>query len=54
MIRVHRGLVAGILLGIAVGCSPSQGPVQDPVTVAFFGDQGLSEIYDLVDQPARG
>ena len=43
MIRVHRGLVAGILFGIVVGCSPSQGPVQDPVTVAFFGDQGLSE-----------
>ena len=43
MRRIHRGIVVGIALGIVIGCSPSQSPAQDPVTVAFFGDQGLSE-----------
>ncbi len=39
MTRIRQGLVIGVLIAVFAGCSQRPGSV----TVAFFGDQGLSE-----------
>ncbi len=39
MTRIVRGLAIGVLIAVSVGCAPRP----ESVTVAFFGDQGLSE-----------
>ncbi len=39
MTRIRTGLVIGALIAVFAGCAPRQ----DSVTVAFFGDQGLSD-----------
>ena len=39
MTRIPKGLVIGVLIAVSVGCAPRP----ESVTVAFFGDQGLSE-----------
>lgn len=39
MTRIIKALAVGVLIAVVAGCAPRQGPV----TVAFFGDQGLSD-----------
>ena len=39
MTRIRQGLVIGVLIAVFAGCSQRPGSV----TVAFFGDQGLSD-----------
>lgn len=39
MTRIIKALAIGVLIAVVAGCAPRQ----DPVTVAFFGDQGLSD-----------
>lgn len=39
MTRLRQGLVIGVSIAVFAGCSPRP----ESVTVAFFGDQGLSE-----------
>lgn len=39
MTRIIKALAVGVLIAVVAGCAPRQGSV----TVAFFGDQGLSD-----------
>lgn len=39
MTRIRTGLVIGVLVAVFAGCAPRE----DSITVAFFGDQGLSD-----------
>jgi len=39
MTRIIKALAIGVLIAVVAGCAPRQGSV----TVAFFGDQGLSD-----------